>query len=29
MPDEIATRFARLDDLEFAYQDGYIPRCES
>ena len=25
MPDEIVIRFARLDDLDFAYQDGYIP----
>ena len=25
MSDEIAIRFARLDDLDFAYQDGYIP----
>ena len=24
MPEEIAIRFARLDDLDFAYQDGYI-----
>ena len=25
MPDEMVIRFARLDDLDFAYQDGYIP----
>ena len=25
MSDEIAIRFARVDDLDFAYQDGYIP----
>ena len=25
MSGEIAIRFARLDDLDFAYQDGYIP----
>ncbi len=25
MPDEIVIRFARVDDLDFAYQDGYIP----
>lgn len=25
MSDEIAVRFARRDDLDFAYQDGYIP----
>ena len=25
MSDEIVIRFARLDDLDFAYQDGYIP----
>ena len=25
MSEEIVIRFARLDDLEFAYQDGYIP----
>ena len=25
MSDEITIRFARLDDLDFAYQDGYIP----
>ena len=25
MSKEIAIRFARLDDLDFAYQDGYIP----
>ena len=25
MSDEIVVRFARLDDLDFAYQDGYIP----
>ena len=25
MPEEIVIRFARLDDLDFAYQDGYIP----
>ena len=25
MPEEIAIRFARVDDLDFAYQDGYIP----
>ena len=24
MPEEIVIRFARLDDLDFAYQDGYI-----
>ncbi len=24
MSDEIVVRFARLDDLDFAYQDGYI-----
>ena len=24
MPDEIVIRFARLNDLDFAYQDGYI-----
>lgn len=24
MSDEIVIRFARLDDLDFAYQDGYI-----
>ena len=24
MSDEIAIRFARVDDLDFAYQDGYI-----
>ena len=25
MSGEIAIRFARVDDLDFAYQDGYIP----
>ena len=25
MSEEIVIRFARLDDLDFAYQDGYIP----
>ena len=25
MSDEVVIRFARLDDLDFAYQDGYIP----
>ena len=25
MSKEIVVRFARLDDLDFAYQDGYIP----
>ena len=25
MPDEIVIRIARLDDLDFAYQDGYVP----
>ena len=25
MAGEIVVRFARLDDLDFAYQDGYIP----
>ena len=25
MSDEIVIRFGRLDDLDFAYQDGYIP----
>lgn len=25
MSDEIVIRFARRDDLDFAYQDGYIP----
>ena len=25
MSEEISIRFARLDDLEFAYQDGHIP----
>ena len=25
MAGEIVIRFARLDDLDFAYQDGYIP----
>ena len=25
MSDEIVIRFARLDDLDFAHQDGYIP----
>ena len=25
MSDEIVVRFARRDDLDFAYQDGYIP----
>lgn len=25
MSDEIVIRFAKVDDLEFAYQDGYIP----
>ena len=25
MSDEIVIRFARVDDLDFAYQDGYIP----
>ena len=24
MSEEIVIRFARLDDLDFAYQDGYI-----
>ena len=25
MSDEVVMRFARVDDLDFAYQDGYIP----
>ena len=25
MSEEIVVRFARVDDLDFAYQDGYIP----
>ena len=25
MPDEIVIRFAQLDELDFAHQDGYIP----
>ena len=25
MSDEVVIRFARVDDLDFAYQDGYIP----
>ena len=25
MSEEVVVRFARLDDLDFAYQDGYIP----
>ena len=25
MSEEIVIRFAKVDDLDFAYQDGYIP----